>query len=143
MVSGGRSRLPYVGRHSLRPGDGAESPRQGQALHDLVPDQRLLAASSQVHCPVFSQTGGTHKSELGAERESLRRHHGGIVRAKIHESGKLTRLAPRGTEDCPGFGGRGGPLSDVRTCGVDRYLGIAVAPFTAPVAHSPFPGFNC
>ena len=30
--------LPYVGRHSLRPGDGAESPRQGQALHDLVRD---------------------------------------------------------------------------------------------------------
>ena len=31
-------RLPYVGRHSLCPGDGAESPRQGQTLHDLVHD---------------------------------------------------------------------------------------------------------
>ena len=52
--------LPYVGRHSLRPGDGAESPRQGQALHDLVRDQRLLAASSGAHCTVSGQTGGTH-----------------------------------------------------------------------------------
>ena len=78
--------LPCNGRHSLGPGDGAKSPRQGQALHDLVRDQRLLAASSEVHCPVSGQTGGTHQSELGAERESLRRPHGGIVRAKIHES---------------------------------------------------------
>ena len=78
--------IPYVGRHSLRPGDGAESPRQGQALHDLVRDQRLLAASSKAHCPVSGQTGGTHQSELGVERESLRRPRGGIVRAKIHES---------------------------------------------------------
>ena len=85
MMSGG-SLLPYVGRHSLRPGDGAESPRQGQALHDLVRDQRLLPASSEAHGPKSGQTGGTHQSELGTERESLRRPHGGIVRAKIHES---------------------------------------------------------
>ena len=78
--------LPYVGRHSLRSGDGAESLRQGQALHDLVRDQGLLAASSEAHCPVFGQTGGTHQCELGAERESLRCLHGGIIRAKIHES---------------------------------------------------------
>ena len=78
--------LPYVGRHSLRPGDGAESPRQGQALHDLVRDQRLLAASSEAYCPVSGQTGGIHPSELGAEHESLRRLHGRIVRANIHES---------------------------------------------------------
>ena len=86
MVSGRRSRLPYVGRHSLRPGDGAESPRQGQTLHDLVRGQLLLATSSEGHCPVSGQTGGTHQSELGSERESLRRPHGGIVRARIRES---------------------------------------------------------
>ena len=85
MMSGG-GLLRYVGRHSLRPGDGAESPRQGQALHDLVRDQRLLAASSEAHCPVSGQNWGTHQSELDAERESLRHHHGGIVRATIHES---------------------------------------------------------
>ena len=78
--------LPYVGRHYMRPEDGAESPQQGQTLHDLVRDQRLLAASSEAHCPVSGQTGGTHHSELGAERSSLRRLLGGIVRAKIHES---------------------------------------------------------
>ena len=78
--------LPYVGRNSLHPGDGAKSPRQGQALHDLGPDQRLLPASSEAHGPVSGQTADTHQSELGAERESLRRPHGGIIRAKIHES---------------------------------------------------------
>ena len=57
--------LPYVGRYSLRPGDGTESPQQGQALHDLVRDQRLLPASSEAHGPVSGQTGGTHQSELG------------------------------------------------------------------------------
>ena len=85
MMSG-RGLLPYNGRHALRPGDGAESPRQERALHDLVRDQRLLPASSEAHGPASGQTGGTHQSELGAERESLRRHHGGIVRAQIHES---------------------------------------------------------
>ena len=85
MMSGG-GLIPYFGRHSLRPGDGVESPRQEQALHDLVRDQRLLPASSEAHGPVSGQTRGTHQSELGAERENLRRPHGGIVRAKIHES---------------------------------------------------------
>ena len=85
MMSGG-GLLPYNGRHALRPGDGAESPRQERALHDLVRDQRLRPASSDTHGPVSGQTGGTHQSELGAERESLGRHHGGIVRAQIHES---------------------------------------------------------
>ena len=78
--------LPYVRRNSLRPGDGAESPRQGQALHDLVRDQRMRPASSEAHGQVSDQTGGTHQSELGAERGSLRRHRAGIVRAKSHES---------------------------------------------------------
>ena len=48
--------------------------------------RRLLPASSEAHGPVSGQTWGTHQSELGAERESLRRFHSGIVRAKIHES---------------------------------------------------------
>ena len=78
MMSGGGI-LPYVGRHSLRPGDGAESPRQGQALHDLVRDQCLLAASSEAHGPVSGQTRCTHQSELGVER-----HHDGTCREEIH-----------------------------------------------------------
>ena len=85
MMSG-RGLIPYNGRHALRPGDGAESQRQEWALHDLVRDQRLRPASSEAHGPVSGQTGGTHQSELGTERESLRRHHGGIVQAQIHES---------------------------------------------------------
>ena len=85
MMSGG-GLLPYNGRHALRPGDGAESPRQERALQDIVRDQRLLPASSEAHGPASGHTGGTHQSELGAERESLRRLHGGIVRAQIHES---------------------------------------------------------
>ena len=72
--------LLYIGRRFLRPGNGAESPRQGQALHDLVRDQRLLAASSEAHGPMSGQT------DLGTEGESLRRPHRGIVRAIIHES---------------------------------------------------------
>ena len=55
-------------------------------MHDLVRDQRLLPASSEAHGPASGKTGGTHQSELGAERESLRRLHDGIVRAQIHES---------------------------------------------------------
>ena len=83
MMSGG-GLLPCVGRHPLRPGDGVESPRQGQALHDLERDQRLHVASSEARCLVSGQIEGTHQSELGAKRESLRRPHGDIVRAKIH-----------------------------------------------------------
>ena len=82
VMSGG-GLLPCVERHSLRPGDGAESPRHGQALHYLARDQRLLAVSSDAHCPMSS---ATHQFELGAERESLRRPHGGIVRVKIDDS---------------------------------------------------------
>ena len=86
MMSGGGSSSLLRKEFPASRGDGAESPRQGQALHDFVHDQRLLAASSEAHGPVSSQTGGIHQSELGAERECLRRPHGGIVRAKIHES---------------------------------------------------------
>ena len=86
MMSGRGGLLPYVGRHSLRPGDGAESPRQGQALHDLVRDQRLYPPSSEAHGPASGQPGDTHQTELGAERESLRRSHGGIVRGENYES---------------------------------------------------------
>ena len=66
MMSGGL--VSYAGRYSLRPGDGAESPRQGQALHDLVRDQRLFAASSEAYGPASGQTGDTHQSVLGTER---------------------------------------------------------------------------
>ena len=43
MMSG-EGLLPCLGRHSLRPENGAESPRQVQSRHDLVCDQRLAAA---------------------------------------------------------------------------------------------------
>ena len=79
----GEGLLPYIGRRFLFPGNRAESPRQEKALHDPVRDQRLLAASSEAHCPVYCQAGGTHQSELSAERGNLRRPHGGIM---IHES---------------------------------------------------------
>lgn len=52
-----------------------------QALHGLVRDQRILAASSEAHGLISGQTGCTEQSELSAE---LRRD--GTFRAAIHES---------------------------------------------------------
>ena len=53
----GRGLLPCLGRHSLRPENGAELPRQVQLRHDLVCDQRLSAARPESHGPVFDEIG--------------------------------------------------------------------------------------
>ena len=63
----GEGLLPCLGRHSLRPENGAESPRQVQSRHDLVRDQRLAAARPESQGPVFDEIGGTHQSGLGTE----------------------------------------------------------------------------
>ena len=50
MMSG-EGLLPCLGRYSLRPENGAESPRQVQSRHDLVCDQRQLRGRSpEVRC---------------------------------------------------------------------------------------------
>ena len=59
--------LPCLGRHFLRPENGAESPRQIQSRHDLVCDQRLATARPESQGPVFVEIGGTHQSGLGTE----------------------------------------------------------------------------
>ena len=61
MMSG-RGLLPCLGRHSLRPENGAESPR-----HDLVCDQRLSAARPESQGSVFDEIGSTRQSGLGTE----------------------------------------------------------------------------
>ena len=66
MMSG-RGLLPCLGRHYLRPENGAELPRQVQSRHDLVCDQRLSAARPESQGPVFDEIGGTHQSGLGTE----------------------------------------------------------------------------
>ena len=58
-MSGG-GLLPCLGRHFLRPENGAESPRQVQSRHDLVCDQRLVTARPESQGPVFVEIGGTH-----------------------------------------------------------------------------------
>ena len=66
MMSG-RGLLPRLGRHSLRPENGAEIPRQVQSRHGLVCDQRLSAAKPESQGPVIDEIGGTHQSGLGTE----------------------------------------------------------------------------
>ena len=66
MISG-KGLLPCLGTHSLRPENGAESPRQVQSRHNLACDQRLAAARPESQGPVFDEIGGTHQSGLGTE----------------------------------------------------------------------------
>ena len=61
-MTSGEDLLLCLGRHSLRPENGAESPR-----HDLVFDQRLSAARPESQGPVSDEIGGTHQSGLGTE----------------------------------------------------------------------------
>ena len=86
MMSG-EGLLPCLGRHSLRPENGAESPRQVQSRHDLVCDQRLAAARPESQGPVFDEIGGTHQSGLGTEGVRLLRslHHHCCHREGVHE----------------------------------------------------------
>ena len=66
MMSG-EGLLLCLGRHSLRPENGAESPRQVQSRHDLVCNPRLAAARPESQGPVFDEIGRTHQSGLGTE----------------------------------------------------------------------------
>lgn len=74
--------LPYIKRHSLCPGNEAESLRQGQVVHILVRDQRLLSSSSEL--PV--RTEGTDQSRPSTESVRLLRslHHDATYWEKIH-----------------------------------------------------------
>ena len=76
MMSG-RGLLSCLGRHSLRPENGAKLPRQVQSRHDIGCDQRLSAAMPESQGPVFDEIGGTHQSGLDTEGVCLlwSRHH--------------------------------------------------------------------
>ena len=86
MMSG-EGLLPCLGRHSLHPENGAESPRQVQSRHDLVCDQRLAAARPESQGPVFDEIRGTHQSGLGTEGVRLlwSLHHHCCHREGVHE----------------------------------------------------------
>ena len=58
MMSG-RGLLPCLGRHSLRPENSTELPRQVQSRHGLVCDQRQSAARPEHQGPVFDEIGHT------------------------------------------------------------------------------------
>ena len=77
MMSG-RGLLPCLGRHSLRPENGEELPRQFQSRHNIVCDIRLSAVRPGSQDPVFGEIGGTPQSGLGTEGVRLlwsRYHH--------------------------------------------------------------------
>ena len=63
--------LPCLGRHSLRPENRAELPRQFQSRHNLVCDQRLSAARPGSRGPVFIGFRGAHQSGLVTESVRL------------------------------------------------------------------------
>ena len=73
-------------RHSLRPENRAELPRQFQSRHNLVCDQRLSTAEPGSQGPVFAVIGGTHQSRLGTEGVRLlwSQHHHCCHQAKAH-----------------------------------------------------------
>ena len=85
MMSG-EGLLPCLGRHSLRPGNGAESPRQCESRHNLVCVQRLSVARPESQCPVIVQIGGTRQSELGTGGVRLLsgRHHRCCRQVEVH-----------------------------------------------------------
>lgn len=60
---------------------GGSSTLRWKALHNLVRDQRLLAASLEAYGPVSGPTGCTDQSELGVECCNE-----GSCRAMVHES---------------------------------------------------------
>ena len=96
-MSGG-GLLPCFGRHSLRPENSAESPRQVQSRHDLVCDQRLSAARPEFQGPVFDEIWGTHQSGLGTEGVRLLwslHHHFGVCITTLESASPL--LSSRGS----------------------------------------------
>ena len=66
-IMSGMGLLPCLGRHFLRPENGAELPPQCESRHSLVCDQRLSAARPESQCTVIIEIGGTHQSGLGTE----------------------------------------------------------------------------
>ena len=100
----GEDLLLCLGRHSLRPENGVESPRQVQSRHDLVFDQRLSAARPEPQGPVSDEIGGTHQSGLGTEGVHLlwSLHHRYFHReGDSRMSGKLTKPALNLEEPTP------------------------------------------
>ena len=59
--------LSCLERHSLRPENGAELPRQFQSRHNLVCGQWLSTARPGSQGPVFVGIGGTYRFGLGTE----------------------------------------------------------------------------
>ena len=82
----GMGLLPCLGRHVLRPENGAKLPPQCESRHSLVCDQRLSAARPESQCPEFVGIGGTHQSGVGTEGVRLlwSRHHHCCHQAKVH-----------------------------------------------------------
>ena len=71
MMSGG-GLLPWLGRHPLRPENGAELPRQGQSRHAFAGHERLASAEPESKDPGSVGTGGTHQPRPDTEGEG---HH--------------------------------------------------------------------
>ena len=97
--------LSCLKRHSLRPGNGAELPRQFQSRQNLVCDQRLSTARPGSQGPVFIGIGGTHQSGLGTEGVRLLLESASPLLSSSEGSwiaGKLTKLAPYPEEPVPG-----------------------------------------
>ena len=93
--------LPCLGRHFLRPENGAELSQQCESRHNPVCDQRLSAARPESQCPVVVEIGDTHQSGLGTE--GVRRLGVGITAAVVKWEFMDSRQAdqasaePRGT----------------------------------------------
>ena len=123
-------------RHSLRPENGAESPRQLQSRHNLVCDQRLSIARPGSQGPVFVGIGGT-PIWIG---------HGGCTSTSESASpllsssegswiaGRLTKLALNPEEPVPGAacprggGEREGDRTPVYPC--PAYLSLHTSELT-------------
>ena len=112
-MMGGGGLLSCLERHSLRPENGAELPRQFQSRHNRVCDQRLSTARPGSQGPVFVGIGGTHQSGLVTEGVRLlwSRHDIAAIKQRFMDSRQADQASaePRGThipgETCP-WGGR-------------------------------------
>ena len=58
-IMSGLGLLLCLGRHFLRPENGAKLPQQCESRHNLVCDQRLSAARPESQCPVIVEIRGT------------------------------------------------------------------------------------
>ena len=64
-IMSGLGLLPCLGRHFLRPENGAGLPPQCESRHNLVCDQRLSAARPESQCPVVVEIGDTRRIWIG------------------------------------------------------------------------------